>query len=60
MWDPIASRVRCLFVVGYLVVGGSGMWSAGSCAASLALASVTEIDESLHEFLGQGDVNAGP
>jgi hypothetical protein len=47
-------------VVGYLVVGGSGMWSAGSCAASLALASVTEIDESLHEFLGQGDVNAGP
>jgi hypothetical protein len=44
-------------VVGYLVVGGSGVWSAGTCAASLALASVTEIDESLHEFLRQGDVN---
>jgi hypothetical protein len=29
-----------------------------SCAAPLALASVTEIDESLHEFLRQGDVNA--
>jgi hypothetical protein len=34
------------------------VWSAGSCAAPLALASVTEIDESLHEFLRQGDVNA--
>ena len=34
------------------------MLSAGSCAAPLALALVTEIDESLHEFLRQGDVNA--
>ncbi len=34
------------------------MWFAGSCAAPLALASVTEIDERLHEFLRPGDVNA--
>ena len=45
-------------MVGYLVVGESEVWSAGSCAAPLALASVTEIDETLHGFLRQGDVNA--